>query len=76
MAYDNTNRGVLFRNDCKESDKHPDYKGSITLEDGIEYYLDAWLNESQRTGRKYMSLKIGNPKQGNGNNGGGEQPPF
>jgi hypothetical protein len=29
--YDNTNRGVLFTNDRKERDTHPDEKGSATL---------------------------------------------
>jgi uncharacterized protein (DUF736 family) len=58
--YDDTNRGVLFRNDRKESDRHPDYKGSINVE-GVEYWLSAWLKES-KTGTKFMSLSV-NPKQ-------------
>ena len=58
--YDDSNRGVLFRNDRKESDRHPDYKGSINV-DGVEYWLSAWLKES-KTGTKFMSLSV-NPKQ-------------
>ena len=58
--YDDTNRGVLFRNDRKESDRQPDYKGSINV-DGVEYWLSAWLKES-KTGTKFMSLSV-NPKQ-------------
>ena len=38
--YDNTNRGVLFKNDRKESDSHPDYKGQINV-DGTEFWLSA-----------------------------------
>ena len=30
------NSGVLFKNDKKESEKHPDYKGNITV-DGLAY---------------------------------------
>jgi hypothetical protein len=57
--YDNTNRGVLFKNDRKESDKHPDYKGSINV-DGVEHWLDAWIKTGAKG--KFMSLSI-NPKE-------------
>jgi len=29
MEYDNTNRGVLFKNERKTHDKQPDYTGTI-----------------------------------------------
>jgi uncharacterized protein (DUF736 family) len=54
--YDNTNKGVLFKNAEKESDKHPDYNGSANL-DGVEYFMDAWINEAE-SGRKYMSFRF------------------
>jgi len=41
MEYDNTNRGSLWGNDKKESDRHPDFKGSINIE-GKEYWLSGW----------------------------------
>ena len=53
--YDNTNRGVLFKNDRKEQDNHPDYKGSINI-DGQEFWLSAWIKESQKG--KFMSLSV------------------
>ena len=53
---DNKNSGVLFRNDKKITEQHPDYTGNITIE-GKEYYLSAWVNESARTGQKYFALK-------------------
>lgn len=59
MAYDDTNTGVLFKNDRKESDKHPDYRGSINI-NGEDFWLSAWLNTAQKgehKGSKYMSLK-------------------
>jgi len=48
--------GVLFKNDKKLTDQHPDYTGNITIE-GKEYYLSAWVNESARTGQKYFAIK-------------------
>jgi len=45
--YDNTNSGVLFKNDRKETEKHPDYKGSINIE-GTEYWLSGWKKESKK----------------------------
>lgn len=41
MSYDNTNRGQIWGNDRKESDRHPDYKGSLNVE-GKEYWVSAW----------------------------------
>ena len=60
MEYSNENRGVLFKNDDKQSDKHPDYKGSINI-DGVEYWLSSWIKTSKQ-GNKFMSLSV-QPKQ-------------
>jgi hypothetical protein len=57
--YDNTNRGVLFKNDRKESDKHPDYKGNINV-NGVEFWLSAWIKDGAKG--KFMSLSI-QPKE-------------
>lgn len=54
--YDNNMRGVLFRNDRKENDKHPDYKGSCEV-NGQEMWLSAWIQTS-KAGAKYMSLQF------------------
>ncbi len=56
MTYDNTDRGALFKNDRKESDKHPDYKGALNV-GGIDYEIAAWLKTSN-AGKKYMSLSV------------------
>lgn len=60
MAYDNNRSGALFKNDKKESEKHPDYKGSCEI-DGTEYWVSSWLNVSKK-GTKYLSLKF-SPKE-------------
>lgn len=41
MQFDNTNRGAIWRNDKKESDKHPDFKGKLNVE-GVDYWVSAW----------------------------------
>ena len=54
--YDNTNSGALFRNEDKQSDKHPDYRGSINV-DGVDYWLSAWMKTSKK-GERFMSLAV------------------
>ena len=48
--------GALFRNDKKETDSHPDYKGSAVI-NGTDMWVSAWINTSAK-GVKYMSLKF------------------
>jgi uncharacterized protein (DUF736 family) len=55
--------GSLFKNDRKETDTHPDYKGSALI-NGVEHWLDAWINTA-KDGSKYMSLKM-KPKEARG----------
>jgi hypothetical protein len=59
-TYDNTNRGVLFINDRKEQDNHPDRKGSINV-DGKEYWLSAWNKETAKGDTISLSVT---PKDG------------
>lgn len=55
QQYDNNMRGVLFKNDRKESDRHPDYKGSAEV-DETEYWVSAWIKEG-RNG-KFLSMSF------------------
>jgi hypothetical protein len=61
MAYDNTNSGLLARNDKQGNDSRPDYRGSINV-DGREYWLSAWIKQgrdgTKLAGQKYMSLSV------------------
>lgn len=61
MAYDNTNSGMLARNDRKEKETQPDFTGAINV-DGIDYWLSAWTKTggegSKMAGRKYFSLSV------------------
>jgi hypothetical protein len=71
--FDNTDRGVLFKNNRKENDKHPDYTGTLNVK-GHEYEISAWIKTSAK-GTKFMSLSIkepfkkGEPKPGGANTG-------
>lgn len=58
--YDNTNRGALFKNDRKEKDTHPDYKGLLNV-GGVDHWLDAWL-KTDKNGKKFMSVSV-KPKE-------------
>lgn len=59
------NSGALFKNDRKESDKHPDYQGSCVI-NGEELWMSAWLKTSEG-GKRWMSFsfkpKESKPKQ-------------
>ena len=57
MQYDNTNSGVLFKNNKDGNDKKPDYKGSLNV-DGVEYSIAAWLRQKKNGTGKFMSLKV------------------
>jgi hypothetical protein len=41
MTHDNTNRGAIWKNDDKQEDRHPDFKGSLNV-DGVDYWVSAW----------------------------------
>lgn len=55
--YDNTNTGIISKNDRKEKDTHPDIKGQINVE-GVEYFINGWLKERKNGAGKFYSLAI------------------
>lgn len=70
--YDNTNKGVLFKNEDKQEERHADYRGSMNI-DGKEFWLDAWIRTSKK-GTKFMSLSV-KPKMAREHAGGTRNPP-
>jgi len=54
------NTGSLFRNENKESEQHPDAKGSALI-DGVEYWVSSW-NKTSKNGKPWRALSF-TPKQ-------------
>jgi hypothetical protein len=55
--YDNNMRGVMFKNDRKENDKHPDYKGSAEI-NGVQYWVSGWIKTPNSGGNKFLSMSF------------------
>ena len=55
--YDNTNSGILSRNERKEKDTHPDFTGQINVE-GVDYWLSGWIKERRDGSGKFFSLSV------------------
>lgn len=57
--YDNSMRGVLFKNDkASDNPNAPAYKGNGEV-NGVEVWLSAWVKKS-KNGVSYMSLSFEN----------------
>lgn len=54
------NTGSLFKNARKETERHPDYTGTIIV-DGVSYWLSAWVKDGAKG--KFFSLAV-KPKDG------------
>ena len=50
------NSGALFRNERKNTEKHPDYTGNLNIS-GQSFELAAWIRKSQG-GKTFMSLSV------------------
>jgi len=56
--FDNTNKGVAFRNDYRKEDKHPNFKGKGNF-NGQDFDIAIW----ERTGPKgqFFSISFSEP---------------
>lgn len=63
MSYDNTNRGAIWKNDDKQDEKHPDFKGSLNV-NGVDYWVSAWKRKEGAAAKApALSFNI-KPKEG------------
>ena len=58
MQYDNRNTVVIFKNNKKEKETHPDYRGTVNVE-GKEYEISLWVKEGKAG--KFFSGNIKEP---------------
>ncbi len=42
--YDNNMKAAIWKNDKREKDTHPHFKGNALI-DGVEYYVSAWKRD-------------------------------
>ena len=54
---DKPNKGALFDNDRKETERHPDMTGSLNV-GGVDFFISAWKNEAQSSGKQYLKLSV------------------
>jgi hypothetical protein len=59
-TYDNNMSGIISKNDRKEKETHPDYKGSCEI-DNKEFWISGWIKERKDGTGKFLSLSF-NPK--------------
>ena len=59
--YDNKLTFALFKNDKGDNESRPDYTGNVTLADGKEMRMAAWIKTSQ-SGLKFLSGRISEPQ--------------
>ena len=55
--FNDTNRGVLFREERKDKEGDRDYSGSLDV-DGRQFWLSGWLKTSKKDGKKFLSISI------------------
>lgn len=80
--YDNTNRGAIFKNEKKETEKHPDFTGSLNV-NGQEFWVSAWKrrpDQSEKSPALSFSIKAKDSsaptKQTEAPSGGGNNADF
>lgn len=71
--YDNKGTWVLFRNKRKKLETHPEYTGTLTLLDGTECWLDAWV-KTDKNGDTFFSGRYKPKESQEPQQGYGEEP--
>lgn len=62
MSEQRDNAGILFVNDRKENDNHPDRKGSAMI-NGVEYWVSGWIKKGNKGPFMSLAFKIKEERQ-------------
>ena len=57
--YDNTNRGIIFKNDKKGNEKAPEYTGKGNFK-GTDFEISLWVKKD-KNGKSYFSVSFKEP---------------
>ena len=60
--FDNTNRGIMSRDQNRTNDKAPEFTGTLDV-NGTEYRIAAWVKERKDGTGKFFSLKVSLPQE-------------
>jgi hypothetical protein len=63
-------KGALFRNDKKEKDTHPDYRGDAMIK-GRKFWVSGWIKEG-KDGKKFIVPRLPSCRRGGQTQAGGE----
>ncbi len=77
MAYDNSNQFTLSRNEKRNNDRQPEFRGELDI-DGVKYELAAWVREVRsgpNAGKKFFSGKVSPKADPNADSGSRRQQP-
>jgi hypothetical protein len=66
--YDNSNRGSIWPNKKKDTEKHPDFTGEVNV-DGRDYWVSAWKRKPDANPKAPSLTFTVKPKDG-------QAPPF
>ena len=53
--YNDDNKGAIFKNDRKETETQPDYKGNINILEAGDHWVSLWHNTS-KNGKPYFRI--------------------
>lgn len=76
--YDDTNTGTFGRNERKNSDRHPDVRGSLHIEcpecrEKFDMWLSAWKKERRSDGEPFYSVALQVKEDRQDDRGGGRR---
>jgi len=57
QEYDNNMSGIISRNERKEKETHPDYRGSCEIENK-EFWISGWVKERKDGTGSFLSLRF------------------